>query len=67
MKSLYRSRTNRVLGGVFGGLGEVYNVDPNILRLGYALLALVTGILPAVVLYAVAWIVLPEKTTVNAR
>ncbi|MCS7138396.1 MAG: PspC domain-containing protein, partial [Candidatus Caldarchaeum sp.] len=41
VRVLERSERNRVLGGVFGGLGEYLNVDPNILRLvGVVLLIL---------------------------
>lgn len=64
MKTLYRSRTNRLLGGVFAGLGEIYHVDPTILRLAYGVLAILTGIVPAVVLYLLAWVIIPEKTPV---
>lgn len=65
MKTLYRSRTNKMLGGVFGGLGEMLHVDANILRLIYGVLALATGVLPAVVLYIIAWAILPEGAPVT--
>lgn len=61
---LYRSRTNRVLGGVLGGIGEAYNVDATLLRLAGVVLALLTGIVPAVVIYLIAWAVIPEKVIV---
>ena len=37
MKKLYRSISDRRLGGICGGLGEIMNVDPNILRVGRGL------------------------------
>jgi phage shock protein PspC (stress-responsive transcriptional regulator) len=67
MKKLYRSRTHRVLGGVFGGLGEIYAVDPTMLRLIYALLAVLTGFVPLTVLYLIAWAIIPEEANVVAR
>lgn len=65
MKTLYRSRTNRVLGGVFGGLGELYAVDPTVLRLLYAVLAVLTGFVPLTVVYLIAWAVIPEEVGVT--
>ena len=64
MQHLTRSRTNRVFGGVLGGIGQAYGIDPTVLRLIYLVLTLVTGVLPAVVLYLIAWIVMPEGSVV---
>lgn len=58
-RRLRRSRSDRVLGGVFGGLGPYLGIDPVVLRVAWAALTVVsfgTGI----VAYAVAWIVIPE-------
>ena len=33
MNKLYRSKDNKMISGVFGGLGEFFNLDPNILRI----------------------------------
>jgi phage shock protein C len=60
-KKLYRSTKNRMIGGVCGGLGEYFNVDPTIVRLGTVVFALCgAGILA----YIVAWIIIPEQSTV---
>lgn len=56
-KKLYRSCKNRVLGGVCGGLGEYFDIDPVLIRLIVALL-IFTGL--SVIFYIVAWIVIPE-------
>lgn len=58
-KRLYRSRTERMLGGVCGGLGKYFNVDPSLVRLVFVLLAVPGGVgfLP----YLVLWIVVPEQ------
>ena len=61
MKRLYKNRNSRVASGIFGGLGEWMEVNPGILRLGYVVLALLTGILPAIFLYAIAHFLIPEK------
>ena len=60
VRRLHRSRTNRVLAGVCGGLAEHYGSDPTAVRLAAIVLGLFTGIVPMVVLYIVAAIVLPE-------
>lgn len=61
MRRLYRSKTDKMLGGVCGGLGESYGVDPTILRLAWVFIGILTGILPALITYIVAWIIIPEK------
>lgn len=57
---LYLSETDRKIAGVCGGLGEAYDIDPTLCRLLWAFLTLVSGILPGVILYLVAIIVIPE-------
>ena len=60
-KQLIRSRSNRMMGGVCGGLGEYLDVDPTILRLAFVLIGLL-GYLPVVgVIYLVLLIVVPEQ------
>ncbi|MCP4305975.1 MAG: PspC domain-containing protein [bacterium] len=54
---LTRSRTNRKLGGVAGGLAEYLNIDPTLIRIVWLIL-LVMG--PGFILYIVAWIAVPE-------
>jgi len=65
MKRLYRSTTDKKLGGVCGGLGEYMNADTNLIRLVFVLLLLVTGFIPFGLTYIVAWIILPEDTMVK--
>ncbi len=59
-RRFYRSRGNRVLAGVCGGIAEYYGSDPNAVRLLTLVLGLFTGIFPMIVLYLVAAIVIPE-------
>jgi phage shock protein C len=58
---LYRSVDDRVLGGVCGGLADRLDLDPALVRIGYAILALVTGIFPLLVLYVIMVVVIPEE------
>ncbi len=54
---LFRSKDQRILGGVAGGLGERFGIDPVLVRIAFALLSL-SG-LAGVVLYAVLWALMP--------
>jgi phage shock protein C len=57
-RRIYRSRTDRILGGVAGGLANYLGVDPVLIRLAFVAL-LFAGI--GVLLYIVAWIIIPEE------
>lgn len=59
-KRLYRSQTDRVLGGVCGGLGAYFNVDPVLLRIAFVILGLVNGI--GAVIYLIMWVLVPDET-----
>ncbi len=60
MKRLHLSRTDKKIFGVCGGVGETYDVDPNLIRLLAVFLGLATGILPMIVTYLVARLLLPK-------
>lgn len=60
MKRLYRSGTERILGGVCAGIGEYAEVDPTIVRLIWVVLTLLSfGV--GLVAYIIAWIIIPEE------
>jgi phage shock protein C len=58
-KRLYRSKTDRKIGGVCGGLAEYFNIDPTIVRIIFVILLLPGG-LPGFIPYIILWIVVPE-------
>jgi phage shock protein PspC (stress-responsive transcriptional regulator) len=58
-RRLTRSRTDRILGGVGGGLAEHLGIDPLLVRFGIALLAVLTGG-AALLLYLAAWLLVPD-------
>ena len=59
-KKLYRSRTNKSLSGVCGGLGEYLNVDPTLVRVLWVLLALFSAGFPGLIVYIIMACVIPE-------
>lgn len=58
-KVLRRSRDNRMIGGVCGGIGEYLDVDPVIIRLIWAVAIFIYG--TGLLLYLIAWIIIPEN------
>jgi len=58
-QKLYRSRKERVVAGISGGLGEYFNVDPIIFRILFVVLTFVNGI--GVFIYLVLWIAVPRE------
>jgi phage shock protein PspC (stress-responsive transcriptional regulator) len=60
MKKLYRSTENKKIAGIFGGLGEIFNIDPTLLRLIFVFIGLATVVIPLVVAYLVGWIIIPK-------
>ncbi|MBN2265291.1 MAG: PspC domain-containing protein [Candidatus Aminicenantes bacterium] len=59
-KRLYRSASQKMLGGGCGGLADYLDVDVTIIRLLWVGLALVTAVLPMTLFYIIAWIVMPQ-------
>jgi len=60
-RKLYRSRDDKMIAGVMGGLGEYLNVDPSFVRIAYVVFTLLTGIVPGLVLYLVMIIIIPVE------
>jgi len=60
---LYRSRTDKMLGGVLGGLGAYLGIDPLVLRIATVLLTIM-GAGALVVAYIVMWVLVPEEPPV---
>ncbi len=63
MNRLYRSRNDRMLAGVCGGLGDYFGVDSSLIRLALVLLIIFGG--TGVFAYIIAWIVIPEERYEN--
>ena len=57
-KRLYKSKTNKVLGGVCGGLAEYFDVDPVLVRV-IAIVLIFTGM--SIIAYLILWVVMPQR------
>ena len=56
-KKLFRSRKERVIGGVCGGIGNYFNLDPVLIRVVWAALFFAAG--AGLLAYILAWIIVP--------
>ncbi len=56
---LYRSRADRMLAGVCGGLADYFEVDPTLVRVVYAVVTVLTGVLGGLVLYVLLAVIMP--------
>ena len=63
-ETLYRSRKNRILGGVASGLGDYLKIDPIIIRVLFVVSVFLSGI--GILLYIILWIVIPEENIYTA-
>ncbi|MGL5260304.1 MAG: PspC domain-containing protein [Lachnospiraceae bacterium] len=59
MKKLMKSRTNKVICGVCGGVGEYFNVDPTIIRLLWIVFMFLGG--SGILAYLIAAVIIPEE------
>jgi phage shock protein PspC (stress-responsive transcriptional regulator) len=59
--ALRRSRSNRVIAGVCGGLGEFFGINATWFRLLFVILLLPGG-LPGLVPYIVMWVIVPKES-----
>ncbi|NIR51431.1 PspC domain-containing protein [candidate division KSB1 bacterium] len=64
-KRLTRSVKERMIGGVCGGIANYFNIDPTIVRIGWAIVTLITNFIPGIVAYIVMLIVVPEESAVD--
>ncbi len=61
MEKIYKSRKNKVLTGLFGGLGEHFEIDPSLIRVIWLFLVFFTGFVPGILFYIFASLVIPNK------
>jgi phage shock protein C len=58
-RKLYRSRDDRIISGVCGGLGEFFGIDPTLIRIIFILLLIFGG--SGLIIYLVMWLIVPDE------
>ena len=58
-KRIYRSGKDRILGGVCGGLGDYFDIDPTLIRLFWVFFALIYG--TGLLAYLISWFIIPRN------
>jgi phage shock protein C len=59
--ALRRTRDDRMIGGVCGGIARWLGWDPTLVRVGYVALSLLSAAFPGLLVYIILWIVMPEE------
>jgi phage shock protein C len=59
-RRLTRSRTDRRIAGVCGGLARYYGWDPTLVRVGYVVASVVSVGFPGIAVYLLLWILMPQ-------
>ncbi len=59
-RPLRRSRTNRMIAGVVGGLAERFRIDPTLLRVIYVVGSVMSAAFPGILVYLLLWVLIPE-------
>jgi phage shock protein C len=59
IRRVYRSKKNKMLAGVCGGIAEYFEIDPVLVRLLFVLFTLMG--FAGIILYLVAWLIMPEN------
>ncbi|WP_255333644.1 PspC domain-containing protein [Methanosarcina sp. KYL-1] len=62
-RRLTKSKSNKILFGVCGGLGEYFGIDPTLVRLAFVLLALLNGI--GIVIYIILAVIMPSESGIE--
>jgi phage shock protein C len=59
---LHRSRTNRIIAGVCGGLAEWLGWNPTLVRVLYVIVSILSAAFPGALVYLILWFVMPKAS-----
>ncbi len=60
-KKLYLSDTDKKVGGVCGGIGEYFGIDPTLVRIITFLAIFMSGVFGGLIVYFIAWAIIPSR------
>jgi phage shock protein C len=61
MKKIYRLKKEQKIAGICAGFGEMYSIDPTILRIAVVFGTVATAVWPGIIAYIAGWILIPYK------
>jgi len=61
MKRLYRSKKNRMIAGICGGIGEYFDIDPTLVRVLYIIVSVFSIAFPGILVYLILWVIIPHS------
>ncbi|MGH8145456.1 MAG: PspC domain-containing protein [Rhodanobacteraceae bacterium] len=59
-RPLRRSRHDRMIAGVVGGLADFFGLDPTVARIIYVLISIFSAGFPGILVYIILWILIPQ-------
>jgi phage shock protein C len=62
MKPKLTRSKDRIIAGVCGGLANHFSLDPSLVRIGFAVIALISAGIPMLLIYIVMWFVIPQES-----
>ncbi len=62
MKPRLTRSKDRIIAGVCGGLANHFSLDPSLVRIGFALIAIISAGIPMLLIYVVMWFVIPQES-----
>ena len=62
MKKRLRRSNDRMIAGVCAGIAEYFDVDVTLVRIGYVLISVISAAFPGILVYIIAWVIMPEKS-----
>jgi phage shock protein C len=65
MKKIYRIKNEKKIAGICAGIGELYSIDPTIVRIVAVFGTVATGIWPGIVAYIAGWFLIPDKQDIG--
>ena len=61
-KRLTRSRNDRMLAGVCGGMARYLGMDPTLFRILYVMVSIMSVAFPGMLFYLICWVIIPEES-----
>jgi len=60
-RRLRRSRSDRMIAGVVGGIARYFDFDPTLARVLYVILSVISAAFPGLLVYIILWVIMPEE------